>query len=332
MALSVEALARIAGARVVSGDAATSISGVSEIESATETDLVFVEHDKDLPRALASRAGAIITGEFAAACGSSKAVLVCSQPKLGFIRAASRIRPAERRTPGIHPTSTVHEAAVLGRDVAVAERASIEAGVRVGDRTQIGPGVVIGRGAIVGADCDIKANVVIYPGTKIGDRVVVHAGAVLGSDGFGFVRDETTGRYEKFPQVGWLEIGNDVEIGANVTIDRGALGATVVADGTKFDNLVHIGHNVRVGRNVVMAAQVGIAGSSVVEDNVMMGGQVGIGDHVRIGEGAMLGGQTGVPTGKVIRGKGVAFWGTPARPLRQYLKELAVLARLAKKG
>jgi UDP-3-O-[3-hydroxymyristoyl] glucosamine N-acyltransferase len=154
---------------------------------------------------------------------------------------------------------------------------------------------------------------------------------VLGSDGFGFVRDQATGRYEKFPQVGWLEIGDDVEIGANATIDRGALGATVIADGTKFDNLVHIGHNVQVGRNVVMAAQTGIAGSSTVEDNVMMGGHTGIGDHVHIGEGVMLGGQSGVPTGKVLRGKGIAFWGTPARPLRQYLKELAILARLAKK-
>ena len=235
------------------------------------------------------------------------------------------------RVPGIHATSTVHESAHLGGAVAVAERVTIEAGARIGDRTQIGPGAVIGRDAAVGADCDIKANVVIYAGTRIGDRVVVHAGAVLGSDGFGFVRDETTGRYEKFPQVGWLEIGNDVEIGANVAVDRGALGATIIADGTKLDNLVHIGHNVQVGRDVVMAAQTGIAGSSVVEDSVMMGGQVGIGDHVRIGEGVMLGGQSGVPTGKVLRGKGIPFWGTPARPLREYLKQLAVLARLAKK-
>jgi len=189
---------------------------------------------------------------------------------------------------------------------------------------------VVGADVSIGPDCDIKANVVIYPGTRIGTRVVVHAGAVLGSDGFGFVPDKETGRYEKFPQVGWLEIGNDVEIGANVAIDRGALGATVIADGVKLDNLVHLGHNVHVGRDVVMAAQVGIAGSSVVEDSVMLGGQVGIGDHARIGEGAMLGGQAGVPSGKILRGKGVVFWGTPAKPLKQALKELAVLARLAK--
>jgi UDP-3-O-[3-hydroxymyristoyl] glucosamine N-acyltransferase len=332
MSLSIEELAQIAGARVVCGNRDVSISGVSEIESAKASDLVFVEREKDLASALDSGAGAIVAGEFAASCTARKTVLVCAQPKLGFVRAAARIcEAAPGRAPGIDPTATVHESAKVGCAVSVAERVTIEAGARVGDRTQVGPGAVIGPNVTVGADCDIKANVVIYAGTKIGDRVVVHAGAVLGSDGFGFVRDETTGRYEKFPQVGWLEIGHDVEIGANVTVDRGALGATVIADGTKLDNLVHIGHNVQVGRNVVMAAQTGIAGSSVVEDSVMMGGQVGIGDHVTIGEGVMLGGQSGVPTGKVLRGKGIPFWGTPARPLREILKELAVLARLAKK-
>lgn len=331
MSLSIEELEQIAGARMVCGSRETSISGVAEIESATAGDLVFVERKKDLARALDSAAGAVIAGEFAASCTARKTVLVCAQPKLGFVRAAARICHAAGRPPGIDPTAAIHESARLGCAVSVAERVTVEAGARVGDRTQVGPGAVIGRDAVVGTDCDIKANVVIYAGTKIGDRVVVHAGAVLGSDGFGFVRDETTGRYEKFPQVGWLEVGNDVEIGANVTIDRGALGATVIADGTKLDNLVHIGHNVEVGRNVVMAAQTGIAGSSVVEDSVMMGGQVGIGDHVTIGEGVMLGGQSGVPTGKVLRGKGIPFWGTPARPLREILKELAVLARLAKK-
>lgn len=332
MRLSIEALARASGARIASGNPAAQVSGVAEIDQAGGEDLVFVEHKKDLERALASGAGAVIAGEFAAGARCDKAVLVCAQPKLAFVRAAACLCPSVRRPAGVDRTAIVHESAVLGSDVAVAARAIIEACVRVGDRTQIGPGVVIGQGAVIGADCDIKPNVVVYAGTKIGDRVIVHAGAVLGSDGFGFVRDETTARYEKFPQVGWLEIGNDVEIGANTTIDRGALGATVIADGTKFDNLVHIGHNVHVGRNVVMAAQAGVAGSSVVEDNVMMGGQVGIGDHVRIGDGVMLGGQSGVPTGKVLRGKGIPFWGTPARPLRDYLKQLAALARLARKN
>jgi UDP-3-O-[3-hydroxymyristoyl] glucosamine N-acyltransferase len=161
--------------------------------------------------------------------------------------------------------------------------------------------------------------------------VIVHAGAVLGSDGFGYVRDEMTGQYEQFPQVGVLEIENDVEIGANATVDRGALEETRIRRGTKIDNLVHVGHNVRVGADVVIAAQTGISGSAVIEDNVIVGGQVGIADHVRIEQGAILGAQSGIPSNKVIRGKGVVFWGTPARPIRQYLKELAVLARMAKK-
>jgi UDP-3-O-[3-hydroxymyristoyl] glucosamine N-acyltransferase len=154
---------------------------------------------------------------------------------------------------------------------------------------------------------------------------------VLGSDGFGYVRDEKTGHYEKSPQIGRLEIEDDVEIGANATIDRGALDVTRIGRGTKIDNLVHIGHNVQIGEDVVIAAQTGLSGSAVVENNVVIGGQVGIADHVCIEEGAVLGAQTGIPSKKIIRGKGVVFWGTPARPIREYLKQLAVLARLANK-
>jgi UDP-3-O-[3-hydroxymyristoyl] glucosamine N-acyltransferase len=164
----------------------------------------------------------------------------------------------------------------------------------------------------------------------LGNRVVVQSGAVLGSEGFGYVRDEQTGRYEQFPQLGRLVIENDVEIGANSTVDRGALDETRIRRGTKIDNLVHVGHNVQIGEDVVIAAQTGLSGSAVVEDNVIIGGQVGIADHVRIEEGAILGAQSGIPTKKVIRGKGVVFWGTPARPIREYLKELAFLSRSAK--
>jgi UDP-3-O-[3-hydroxymyristoyl] glucosamine N-acyltransferase len=332
MQLSIGELASVVGARIVSGDPTAVLSGVGELDAATSSDLVYVEHEKDLPRALASRAGAIVAGEFACAhAAAGKALLVCAHPKFAFVQAAARLCPPARRAPGVQRSAVVHESAVVGHAVAIAERVTIEASVFIGDRTQIAPGVVVGEGSTLGEDCDIKPNVVIYPGTRIGNRVVVHAGAVLGADGFGFVPDPATGRYAKFPQVGWLEIGDDVEVGANATIDRGALGATVIAAGTKFDDQVHIGHNVQVGRNVVMAAQVGIAGSSVIEDSVMMGGQAGVGDHARVGEGVILGGQSGVLSRKNLRGKGVVFWGTPAKPLREYLKELAVLAGLAKK-
>jgi UDP-3-O-[3-hydroxymyristoyl] glucosamine N-acyltransferase len=159
----------------------------------------------------------------------------------------------------------------------------------------------------------------------------VQAGAVLGSEGFGYVRDSQTGRYEQSPQIGHLAIEDDVEIGANSTVDRGALDETRIRRGTKIDNLVHVGHNVQIGENVVIAAQTGLSGSVTIANNVIIGGQVGIADHVRIEEGAILGAQCGIPTKKVIRGKGVVFWGTPARPIREYLKELAFLSRSAKK-
>jgi len=190
---------------------------------------------------------------------------------------------------------------------------------------------VVGAQVSIGRNCDLYPNVTLYPGVRIGDRVIVHSGAVLGSDGFGYVRDQATGRYEKFPQVGRLEIEDDVEIGANATIDRGALDTTRIGRGSKIDNLVHIGHNCQIGEDVVIAAQTGLSGSITIEKDVVLGGQVGIGEHARIGEGVMLGGQGGVLPNKVLRGKGIAFWGTPAKPVREYLKELAVLARLAKK-
>jgi UDP-3-O-[3-hydroxymyristoyl] glucosamine N-acyltransferase len=225
------------------------------------------------------------------------------------------VNPSARMAPGV----VIRECTVIAEDA------------EIGESTRIGASCVIGRGVKMGRDCNIYPSVTIYPGTTLGDRVVVHAGAVLGSDGFGYVRDAKSGRYEKFPQVGRLIIEDDVEIGANTTIDRGALDETRIGRGTKIDNLVHIGHNCRLGENVVIAAQTGLSGSIVIENDVVLGGQVGIGEHARIEEGVMLGGQGGVLPNKVLRGKGVAFWGTPAQPVRQYLKQLAALARLGKK-
>src|SRR5260370_1624046 len=160
----------------------------------------------------------------------------------------------------------------------------------------------------------------MYPGAKRGNGVIVHAGAVLGSDGFGYVRDSASGRHEKFPQIGKLEIEDDVEIGANTTIDRGALEVTRIGRGTKIDNLVHIGHNCQIGRNVIIAAQAGFSGSITIEDNVVIGGQVGIGEHARIEEGVLLGGQAGLLPEKNLRGQGIAFWGATANPLQEYFK------------
>jgi UDP-3-O-[3-hydroxymyristoyl] glucosamine N-acyltransferase len=312
------------------GDGATELTGLASLESAGAQNLVFVEDEKKLPAALASGAGAVIAGEFAAQA-TGKPLLICAQPKLAFARAATLLHPPQPHPAGVHPSAVVRASAKLGRDVGIGPNVVVGENVVLGDRTQVGAGTFIGAGVKLGTDCVIYPNVTIYPGVTLGDRVIVHAGAVLGSDGFGYVRDATTGRYEKFPQIGRLEIGDDVEIGANTTLDRGALDATVIGRGVRLDNLVHVAHNVTIGENVVIAAQTGISGSVVIENNVIVGGQVGIADHVRIEEGAILGAQCGVPSNKVIRGKGILFWGTPARPIREYLKELAVLARLAKK-
>jgi UDP-3-O-[3-hydroxymyristoyl] glucosamine N-acyltransferase len=331
MKRSLREIAEAVDARL-QGDGSLQVGGVASIGSASKNDLVFVEEEKSLLRALQSGAGAVIAGEFATG-SSGKPVLINSHPKLTFAKAARFLQDGGRdgRDSGIDATAVVNPSAHLALGVVVGERAVIAEDAEIGEGTRIGAGCVIGRGVKVGRECDVYPNVTIYPGTTLGDRVIVHAGAVLGSDGFGYVRDAKSGRYEKFPQVGKLVIEDEVEIGANTTIDRGALDETRIGRGTKIDNLVHIGHNCRIGENVVIAAQTGLSGSIVIENNVVLGGQVGIGEHARIEEGVMLGGQGGVLPNKVLRGKGVAFWGTPAQPVRQYLKQLAALARLVKK-
>jgi len=225
----------------------------------------------------------------------------------------------------------VHPSAMLSAGVRVGARAVVCERAQIGQGTRIGAGCAVAAGVTIGRGCEIYPNVTIYPRTTLGDRVLVHAGAVLGSDGFGYVREPKSGRYEKFPQVGRLAIEDDVEIGANATVDRGALDETRIRRGTKIDNLVHVGHNCQIGEDVVIAAQTGLSGSITIENGVVLGGQVGIGEHARIEEGVMVGGQGGILPNKILRGKGVAFWGTPAQPLRGYLKQLATLARLAKK-
>ena len=330
MKRSLQELAAFIQARVV-GDASLEVSGISSIGAASSSDLVFVEEEKHLPAALHSRAAAVIVGSFAGAHLSAKPLLIADQPRLAFARAAEFLLSAPETASGVHPTAVVHPTARLGSQVRIGERVVIHDNVEVGQGTSIAAGCVIGPNVSIGRDCRIYPNVTIYPATRLGDRVILHAGVVLGSDGFGYVRDRATGKYHKFPQIGRLEIEDDVEIGANSTVDRGALEATRIRRGTKIDNLVHVGHNVQIGQNVVIAAQTGLSGSAVIEDGVIVGGQVGIADHVRIEAGAILGAQSGIPSKKVIRGKGVVFWGTPARPIAEYLKELATLSRLTKK-
>jgi UDP-3-O-[3-hydroxymyristoyl] glucosamine N-acyltransferase len=329
MERSLKEIAQLVKGKVV-GDGTALLSGISSISSATQADLVFVEHNQRLQEALHSSAGAVILSRIPNE-RSTKPLLICAQPRLAFAQAAALLAPGDECRAAVHETALVHATATIGRDVTLGAYVTIGDNAAIGDGTRIGPGSHIGAGVKIGHSCELAPNVTVYAGVRIGARVKVKAGAVLGSDGFGFVKDNETGRYLKFPQVGLLEIGDDVEIGAHCTIDKGALDVTRIGRGTKIDNLVHVGHNVQVGEDVVIAAQTGLSGSAVLESGVIVGGQVGIADHVRVEAGAILGAQCGVPSKKVIRGKGVVFWGTPARPIREYLKELAVLARIAKK-
>lgn len=330
MALTLKQLAAELGALEVMGDIA--IERVASITKADSASLVFVEGAASLQAGLESAAGAILLTPALAATvpHTHTALLVVPQPRLAFAKAARLLQPA-LLPKGIHST------AILGQNVQLGERVSVGAygvlgdNVQIGSNTQIDSGVVIGDGVSIGADCHIYPRVVFYPGTKVQDRVVIHAGCVLGADGFGYVRDSTDGSYTQFPQQGTLVIENDVEIGANTTIDRGALEETRIERGAKLDNLVHIGHNVRIGRDVVIAAQTGISGSSSVGEGAILGGQVGMGEHAEVGPKVILGGGTGVLSKKKLRGPGIVFWGRPAQPLREHLKGLAAVARLARK-
>ncbi len=304
------------------------ITHVSSIAAAQPGSLVFATDALSAADAIKSAATAVILSkDLVDHIEPEKPTLVSANPKLDFARGAQLLSNDQQPT-GIHSTSVVSPEATIAGTVSIAATAVISANTTLGERTIIGEGAVIGEGVTIGAHCHIYPRVVIYPGTIIGDRVIVHAGAVLGSDGFGYVSDPATGRYIQFPQQGTLVLEDDVEIGANTTIDRGALAETRVCRGTKIDNLVHIGHNCRIGHDTVIAALTGISGSCTVGNNVMLGGQVGMGDHAHIGDGVILGGQGGVLPGKTLEGPGVVFWGTPAQPVKHILKELGILRRL----
>ena len=291
-------LSEIARALKAEQSGETDVLGVASLESAGAGDLVYAADPGAFAEATRSSAAAIIAGDFALGQKSNKALLIVKHPKLAFARAAKILLWAKPPA-GIDPTAIVTPEAKLGKDVFIGPLCVI-AGGDIGDGTHIGTRSTVAPNVVIGKNCKIHANVTIRSGTTLGDNVEVQSGTVLGSDGFGYVRDEETGRYEKFPQIGRLEIGDDVEIGANVTIDRGALDATVIGRGVKLDNMVHVGHNVTIGENVVIAAQTGISGSVVIEKDAIIAGQVGIADHVRIEEGVILGAQCGVPSNKEI--------------------------------
>ena len=310
---------------VLEGDPAAAITGVATPEGAHQKDLIFVEGARHLPRAARSLAQCVIVSPDAKLEG--KTLLRAANPKLAFAQAAAALLERRRvAAAGVHPTAVIAPNVRMGKDVAVGPYAVIEEGAEIGEGTQIGAFCFVGQGAVLGARCTLYPHVVVYPGAHLGRDVILHAGVVVGGDGFGYVTG--AGRHWKFPQIGRVEIGDEVEIGCNSCVDRAALEETRVGAGTKVDNLVQIGHNVQIGDGVLIAAQAGLAGSSTVGKGAVIGGQVGIADHVRIDDGAIVGAQAGIPTGKhIVAGEPV--WGTPARPIRKYLQQLAWLGRLS---
>jgi UDP-3-O-[3-hydroxymyristoyl] glucosamine N-acyltransferase len=324
------------GGKLVQGDPEWTVDAVSLSERANPFDVVFADSSATVLKVLSSKAGVIVLRPgIAGSYPRGKCIVEFDNPRLWFSRAAKLLAPMLPAT-GVHQKAVVMQDAILSVGVVVEACAVVESGARIGAHTRIEAGAIIGHGVEVGERCRIYPRVVIYPGTKIGDHVTVHAGAVLGADGFGYVRDSTTGAYTQFPQQGTLVIEDDVEIGANSTIDRGALAETRIRRGTKIDNLVHVGHNCDIGEDVILVALTGISGSSSVGKSAILAGQVGIGDHVKIGPGVMLGGQAGVLSGKTVTNKGLrpgtVLWGTPARPLKQVLREQVMLMRLARMG
>jgi UDP-3-O-[3-hydroxymyristoyl] glucosamine N-acyltransferase len=303
------------------GSGSQILESVASLSSAGPHDLTYAE-EKFHNEVPASKAGCIIIG-FGRFPG--KTVIVARNPKLAFVRAAHLLLTVGPEVRTIHPSAVIGHNARIGSNVKIGPGVVIESDVVIGDDSVLEAGCYVGPNTRIGESCTIYPRVVIYQNVEIGNRVTVHAGCVIGADGFGYVRDRD--QYLKFPQVGRVIIEDDVEIGANTCIDRGSLETTIIRRGVKLDNLIQIAHNVEIGQNTVIAAQTGISGSCTVGADSVIGGQVGMGEHAKLDNGTVIGGQGGVLNGKHVKG-GEVLWGTPVRPLKEFLAQQAHLARL----
>ncbi len=307
------------------GEPETLLSGIANVEEAEPGDLVFAENARYLANALHSPAAAALapSGVDPTDLPISKPLILVSNPRLAFVQALEAFAPPSRAPVGIHPSAQISVEARLGAEVRIGAHVTVSARVTLGDRVVLWPGVFIGEDCVIGDDTIVYPNAVLYHAVTVGKRCILHAGCVIGADGFGFIPVGPSLR--KVPQLGVVEIGDEVEVGANTCIDRAKTGATVLGSGTKLDNLVQVGHNVRVGVSCILVSQAGIAGSVTVGNGVVLGGQAGVKDHVTIGDKAQVGAQGGV-TGNVEAGSIVS--GYPARPHRQKMRELAAAAAL----
>ena len=304
------------------GDGSIDISRVAAIEDAGPGDITFFANPRYAAELRATRASAVILGEQAEAAPC--AMLRTKQPYLAFAQAVALFADPWRPAPGIDPRAYVAPGAEVAAEASIGPFAVIGEHARIGARTIVHPNATIGREAEIGEDCLIHAGASVRERVRIGNRVIVQDGAVIGSDGFGFAR-AADGTHHKIPQIGGVVIEDDVEVGANSAIDRPAVGETRIGAGTKIDNLVQVAHGVTVGRRVLLAGQVGIAGSTVIEDDVTLAGQVGVSGHITIGKGAVATAQTGIPNSV---DPGAFISGYPAIPNRDWLKASAVFRKL----
>ncbi|MDX6769534.1 MAG: UDP-3-O-(3-hydroxymyristoyl)glucosamine N-acyltransferase [Elusimicrobiota bacterium] len=325
--LSAAEVAALTGGTVL-GDADHRVTGVADLADATPADAAFLENRKYGDLAKSAPAGLLfVPPDCADMPCAAKARVVTPEPRAGYARLVMMIDEANRvpRPAGVSPRASVHPSAKLGEGVHVGDFAVVEAGAVLGDGTVLMPQVFVGANTTVGAGCLFYPGVVVREDCVIGARVILHPGCVIGADGFGFLTDKKTGRHTKIPQIGNVVIEDGVEIGANTTIDRGAVGSTLVKNGAQIDNLVQLGHNVRVGRDAVLVSQTGVAGSTVVGNNAILAGQAGVAGHLKIGDGAVVTAQTGVMSD--VPPKTVLF-GSPGRPHREAFKLQALYGRL----
>lgn len=324
MSYRVRDLARLVDGTVV-GDPDLALRDVNSLELANPTELSFISSPKHFEEADRSGAGCVIAQKDYVS--TTKTVIVVDHPKAAFAKVMWFFHPERSVATGIHPTAVIDPSATVGAEVSIGPQVTVGREASIGSRVRIGPGTVVGERARVGEGTVIAPNVTLYHDVVIGARVIIHAGTVIGADGFGFVLEG--GKRLKVPQLGNVVIEDDVEIGANCTIDRATFGSTVIKQGTKMDNLVHVAHNVSIGEHSIVVAQVGIAGSSKIGNYVTLAGQVGVGDNATIGDYATVGGRSGVITAQKI-GPHETVWGIPARPIEETKRQLASLANLPK--
>lgn len=314
-------IAELIGGKLI-GDADIVIRGACGLKEAQEGDISFIANPRYEHLLESTRASAVITSKDIQP--KSKAVIITENPSLAFTKVVSLIAPRDIPHPrGIHKAAITGKNVTLGKGTALGAYSVVEDYASIGDGSVVYPGCYIGQGTSIGKDCVIYPNVSIRENITIGSRVIIHSGCVIGSDGFGFVNVE--GVHHKIPQTGTVEVGDDVELGANVTIDRARFGKTIIGKGTKIDNLVQIAHNVVIGENCVIVAQVGIAGSATIGKNVILAGQAGVAGHINIGDNAIVMGQAGAT--KSIPANTQVF-GYPAKPYQKAKRIMACFNRL----